>query len=222
MCPPDLLPELWSKAGVLPLLPQNICLLMLDLFAEGSWGLSSGKPVNGWPLVAVWVFEAITILAAAFNVAARQIANKPFCEKCQEWIAGQSPHLYSGAGHERVWSDVQHGAFEGLALTPRATGQEATYMRLTLNVCEGCEESNYLTITACRNTVDSKGNYKLEEKDLVTNLILQPAQAEIVEAANLIAPSPDGVLPDVAAEMIAAELSPSGAPASPPEPQLAS
>jgi hypothetical protein len=223
-CPPDRLPELWSKAGLLPLLPQNIYLLMQDLFAEGSWSLTSGSPVRGWPLFALWVFEAITILASAFHFATSQIANQPFCEKCQEWIAGKSPHLYTGAGHERVWSDVQHGAFESLALTPRATGQEPTYMRLTLNVCEGCHENNYLTITACRNTIDPKGNHKLEVTNLVTNLILQPAQAEIVVAANLIAPDSDGTLPDVAAQMVAAELRP-GVPAeanSSSEPQLTS
>src|SRR5437868_1816146 len=85
-------------------------------------------------------------------------SRRPCCERCQEWVGGLSPHFYVGDGTEPVWSEVQAGVFETLALTPRANGTEPTYVRLTLRVCDGCSESNYLTITACRRYVDDKGH----------------------------------------------------------------
>jgi hypothetical protein len=196
MCAPTELSRLWENAGLAPFLPHHIVVLMFDLFAEGSWGFSENQMVCGWPLVFLWFAEAATIFGLAIATAVGQIKDVPFCEKCQEWIAGRAPHLYVGDGTELVWKDVQKGTFEPLALTPRANGDEPTYVRLTLAICEGCSENCYLTITACQNTVDSKGNPKLVQNDLVTNLILEPAQADIVQAANWIAPAPDGSAPD--------------------------
>lgn len=188
MTPVTDLQQLWADAGFLPLRPNNLVALMQHLFAEGSWGLSGNSTVHGWPLVALWIIEAGIIFGAATATAANHIVKRPFCENCQVWIEGQQPHYYVGDGSEPVWNEVQQGAFESLALTPRAGGNEPTYVRLTLSVCEGCSTSNYLTITTCKSTTDNKGNPKLEENDVVTHLILQPAQVEIVQAASLIAP----------------------------------
>jgi hypothetical protein len=188
MYPTSELPQLWAKAGLKPFLPQSILLLMVELFDKGSWGLSANTTVHGWPLVALWLVEVALIVSAAIGAATRSIAERPFCERCQEWITGHSPHVYVGEGCEPVWTEVQNGTLETLALTPRATGDEPTYVRLTLQVCEGCSDSNYLTITACQKTIDSKGNPGLEERDLVTNLHVSATQVEIIQAANLIAP----------------------------------
>lgn len=188
MCPTGELPNLWNQAGLETFLPHQIVGAMFALFAEGSWGLTEGSMVKGWPLVALWLLEAGLIIGLALMTATKQIADSPFCEQCQRWVAGQQPHYYVGDGSEPVWNDVMHGTFETLAQTPRAAGNEPTYVRLSLGCCEGCSESNFVTITACKNTTDAKGNPKLEENGLVTNLILQPTQVEIIQAANLIAP----------------------------------
>ena len=195
MMPAVELPRLWQRNGLATFLPQNVLFVMLALFDKGSWGLTAGQTVHGWPLVALWLAEAGIILFVALKVAVGQIAGRPFCEKCQEWVATRSPHLYVGDGHEAVWSEVQHGTFENLAMTPRANGDEPTYVRLKLSVCDSCQESNYLTIEACRHFVDAKGNPKLEVRNVVGNLILQAVQVEIVEAANSIAPDVGNSLP---------------------------
>ena len=195
MSPVGDLPRLWNDSGLSTFLPHYVAAVMIALFEKGSWGLAAGTMVHGWPLVALWITEAGVILWLATTVAAKQIATRPFCEKCQEWISGRTPHFYVGEGQEPVWSEVQHGAFENLAMTPRANGDEPSYVKLTLCVCDGCDEGNYLTITACKNTVDARGNPKLEEKNIVTNLILQPAQVEIIQAANWIAPEAGSTLP---------------------------
>src|SRR5688572_27394875 len=62
ICPPELLPELWDEAGLQTFLPHEIGGLMLDLFADGSWGLSEGVMVKGWVLVALWFTEAAAIV----------------------------------------------------------------------------------------------------------------------------------------------------------------
>ncbi len=189
LCPPELLPQLWNEAGLETFLPHEIAGLMVDLFAEGSWGLSDGAMVKGWMLVLLWLIEAGSIVGLAAVTAHSQIANRPFCEPCGEWVTGEAPHLYVGEGTEPVWTEVQAGSFDTLADTLRATGSEPTYVRLKLHACETCEDSNYLTITRCENTVDNKGNPKLVEKDLITNLAVTRTQVEIIRAASTIAPS---------------------------------
>jgi hypothetical protein len=189
MCPTLELPLLWNQVGLLSFLPQNIVIVMLDLFAEGSWGMTADSTVHGWPLVVLWLVEAGLITSIAIGTAVKQIADVPFCEACQRWVSSHSPHFYAGNGSESVWDEVKHGTFETLALTPRAATTEPTYVRLALATCDGCSDSNFLTITACRNTIDGKGNPRLEETNLVTNLILESVQVDIIQAANIIAPA---------------------------------
>jgi len=188
-CPIGELPALWKQAGLATFNPIHILDLMLALFEEGSWGLTDNSAVTGWPLVGLWITEAALIVGLAMITAHTQIANRPFCEACQDWITGETPHLYTGEGSEPVWAEVQAGSFDTLADTPRATGNEPTYVRLKLHVCDTCEASNYLTITRCANTTDAKGNPKTEEKDLITNLAIDRTQVELIRAASMIAPT---------------------------------
>jgi hypothetical protein len=189
----------WKQHGVLPFLPHHVLGMMLTLFRDGSWGLHQGSTVHGWPLVALWLIEAGIVIAAATIVAAKQIAERPFCEPCDEWVPGCSPHCYVGNGYEAVWSQVQRGTFENLANTPRADGSEPTYVKLTLHVCESCHESNYLSITACENRTNSKGHRYVVQRKLATNVALTAPQVEIVLAAYEIAPAIGTRLPLAAA-----------------------
>jgi hypothetical protein len=188
MAPVSELGAFWKEYGLGTFLPHAIVGLMIQLFQEGSWGLQAGQMVTGWTLVVLWLIEGGLIIGLAATTAYSQIADKPFCEGCNEWISGESPHFYVGDGSEPVWTEVKHGNFDPLADTEQATGSEPTYVRIKLHVCETCTESNYLTITRCENTVDNKGNPKLEEKDLVTNLAVDDTQVELIRTAHLIAP----------------------------------
>jgi hypothetical protein len=188
MTPMGELKQQWQAMGLWTFLPQNVLTVMRGLFNEGSWGLSEGSTVHGWPLVALWIVEAGLIVALAISFAVKQVMDKPFCEPCQDWVGSQTPHLYVGDGCEAVWSEVQHGTFENLALTPRATGMEPSFVRLTLACCERCNQSNFLSIAACQNTTDGKGNARLVERSLATNVVLDATQVEIVQAANWAAP----------------------------------
>ena len=194
MAPLTEIGNVWKEVGLASFLPHNIIGLMLQLFEEGSWGLTAGQMVNGWTLFGLWWIEAGVIIGFAGTTAYAQIAKRPFCEPCGEWITGESPHLYTGDGSEQVWLQIQHGEFDALADTSQATGGEPTYVRLTLHACETCSESNYLTITTCQNTTDAKGNPKLIASDLVTNLAVISTHVDLIRAAHLIAP-PAGMLP---------------------------
>jgi hypothetical protein len=189
LCAPEELGALWGSAGLATFLPWEIASLMLDLYSEGSWGLSEGAMVTGPMLVMLWLLEAGLIIGMAATTAHSQMSGRPFCEGCQEWITGHTPHFYVGDGRESVWTEVQAGNFDPLADTPRATGSEPTYVRLKLHVCDSCDASNYLTITRCENTMDNKGNPKLVETDLVTNLALEAAHVDLIRAAATIAPT---------------------------------
>ncbi|MCI0359095.1 MAG: hypothetical protein L0211_11505 [Planctomycetaceae bacterium] len=188
LAPAAEIPEYWKEAGLSTYLPHAIVAMMAHLYQEGSWGLTAGQMVKGWPLVMLWLVEAGVIVGLAATTAFAQIANKPFCEACNEWITGETPHFYQGNGSEPVWTEVQNGNFDPLADTEQATGGEPIYMRIKLHVCETCTQSNYLTITRCENTIDDKGNPKLVENDIVTNLDVDDTQVELIRTAHLIAP----------------------------------
>ncbi len=188
LCSAADLPQFFAVAGLKPLLPHNVVGVMIELFDHGSWSLDGGAAVHGWPLVGLWIAEAAVIMTAAYCTATAQIAKVPFCENCQEWISSRAPHLYVGNGNEAVWSEIQRGNFDNLAQTPHASGAEDNFMKLTLNVCAGCSDSNYLTITKCRRRRNSKGQEWIEQTDVVTNGIVTATQSEIIEAANTIAP----------------------------------
>ncbi len=189
MCPIGELPSMWNDVGLATLLPHNILALMGELYENGSWGLSENNTVTGWTLVVLWAIESGTIVFIALAVACSQVAELPFCETCQAWITGEAPHLYVGNGSEPVWSEVLTGNFDTLADTPRATGNEPTYVRVNLHACDSCEGSNYLSITRCETTTDNQGNHRTVESQLVTNLVIDSTQVEILRAANLIAPT---------------------------------
>jgi hypothetical protein len=190
LVPGNVVADVWSEMGLASFLPHNILGLMFDLFQEGSWGLSGGAMVKGWMLVCLWIIEAGMIIGLAGKVAHMQLADRPFCEACNEWITGETPHVYQGDGSEPVWTEVQNGNFDPLADTEQAFGTEHTFVRLKLHVCETCTESNYLTITRCEHTVDHKGNERLVETNLVTNLAVDETQVELIRTARLIAPVP--------------------------------
>jgi hypothetical protein len=188
------LDDCWKEVGLQSFLPHSIIGLMTLLFQEGSWGLAAGAMVKGWPLFALWLLEAGLIVGLAATTAHAQIADKPFCEACHDWITSETPHLYQGDGSEPVWTAVQSGDFDSLADTEQATGSEPTHIRIKLHACETCTESNYLTITRCEKYFDSHGDPKLKEQDIVTNLAVDDTQVELIRTAHLLAPIP-GMLP---------------------------
>ncbi|HZN35415.1 MAG TPA: hypothetical protein VFB80_16415 [Pirellulaceae bacterium] len=190
LVPSSELKQFWNDVGLFPFLPHNIAALMGKLYSVGSWGMTANAPVHGLPLVALWVIEAGIIGAMAIAMSVGQILELPFCEPCDEWVVARAePHLFAGQGYEAAWSDVKHGAFESLAQTPRASGDETHYVRVTVSTCPKCDASNYLSVVACENRVNPKGGrYKVEQK-LATNIPLTAAQVEIVDAAAFIAPA---------------------------------
>lgn len=190
----------WRKLGLLPYLPHNIVSLAIELYRTGSWGMSANSTVHGPPLAALWLIEAGLIGAVAIAAAVHQIADVPFCEQCEEWTTRREPLLFAGNGYGKVWSDVQHGVFEELAQTPRASGDETTYVRLTVSDCPKCDESNYLSIVACENRVNSKGQRYVAERKIALNVPLTAPEVEIVGAAAMIAPA-IGTPPDFASAM---------------------
>jgi len=179
----------WRKLGLSPYLPHNIVSLAIELYRTGSWGMSANTTVHGPPLVAMWLIEAGLIGAVAIAAAVHQIADVPFCEKCEEWVTRREPLLFAGNGYGKVWSDVQHGVFESLAQTPRAAGNETTYVRVTVSDCPKCDESNFLSVVACENRVNSKGQRYVVERKIALNVPLTATQVEIVAAAATIAPA---------------------------------
>lgn len=162
--------------------PRTIAAIVEFLFENGSWGLNqNGGAVTGIPLAIVWLVEAGIVLVAASKVAIGQIAQLPFCEACAAWtVPEKSVRVLSADGTEPPWSRVLDGQLIALNEFPVATGDESATVHLDLASCPSCEQSHFLTARQVTATADAKGNVKITEKPLATNLIIPPLEAQFV------------------------------------------
>lgn len=164
------------------------------LFEEGSWSLRGGDNVTGWFLVAFWVIE-FGILGYVSYLTAIANIDQPFCEMCNEWTETEKGvALYQATGQEAEWDHVRRGEFHALLQVPLLSASLNEYIRMDVNACPKCPNSNFLCIQQVKITVDKDGDEKSTESPLIANLTLtgeQLAQVRILveQAADAAAES---------------------------------
>jgi hypothetical protein len=164
--------------------PRALASFAAWLFQNGSWGLSEGSPVTGWPLVAVWIIEAGATLFISVS-ASRLGADRPFCESCNEWTDQHAGVARLAANAtEPAWQEVLAGDLPALAAFEPAHPADSVYVRLDVARCPRCEQSRFLTINSIATTTDSKGNTSENVQPLIANAILTPMQFAVVEACG--------------------------------------
>jgi hypothetical protein len=146
------------------------------LFEEGSWGFRNGDNVTGWFLVAFWVVE-FGILAYFSYLAAVANIDQPFCELCNEWTETEKGvALYQATGQEPEWDQVRLGEFHALMKVPLLSASLSDYIRMDVNACPKCPNSNFLSIQQVKTTVDKDGDESTKETPLIANMTLTGEQ----------------------------------------------
>ena len=158
-----------------------------DLFDNGSFTMKRKQKAKGWLLVVVWIVEGLAVTGIVVAMA-REDANRPFCETCQEWTKSERGLMRLAAdGQEPAWQEVLAGDLPALAVFERALSTTSPQVRLDLARCPKCEHSNFVSLTAVTITKDKKGNDKTTERSLIVNgAITDPEAVFLAEFAKQI------------------------------------
>lgn len=164
-----------------PFLLEGIALVN----EEGTWGIgSSGSAVSGAFLTVVWIAEAILFFGGAV-VGAMAAAPSAYCERCATWCVPRDGVRRFGADSDgALAARLDGGDLAVLADAPPPEPDAPRWAQLDLEVCEGCGQTNTLTLKAVELKTDAKGNTSEKSDVLVDRLLLTPEQAQWVLAGS--------------------------------------
>lgn len=178
---------IWAASGRedVVVLPTQIAAVMQIVYEQGAWSMgSSGEPVKGVFLGAIWVAEAAVVLGAPFKVVWR-IRDEPYCETTGAWVnevsvIGPFTPIEEPDGWRRA---LEAGEFAKLgALRPLGgeLGDGGVFAQIKLRHAGAPESLHVLTIANVTVHVDKEGKVKLKEKPVVRDMIIDHESHELI------------------------------------------
>lgn len=188
--------------------PQVIYRLGEHLFQVGSWGFGQWI-ATGWVLVGFWVAEIALITWLSYIAAVANI-DQPFCEHCNVWTeTSKGLALFHATGAEPEWDNLRRGDVTAVGRVPQLSSKVNDYVRLDVNACPKCEQSNFLTLQTVKVEYDQEGENKTTtEKPFITNLTLTSEQ--MTQLREILDQALDAAAQNMAEadEIIEAEIDP--------------
>ncbi|WP_254513162.1 hypothetical protein [Anatilimnocola floriformis] len=164
------------QLGLQVFMPRAVIMFAGYLFENGSWGLKNGDPVTSWFLVAFWVVEFGVLAYFSYIMAVANI-DQPFCEQCNEWTETEKGvALYHATGLEPEWDKIRLGEFQSLVQLPLLSASLSEYVRMDVNACPKCTNSNFLSIQKVKTAIDKDGDESTKESALIANMTLSGDQ----------------------------------------------
>ena len=186
--------------------PRALWVYMQIFYENGFWGMSDGAPVSGIFLGIVWLAEAGMILFCSAKIPATILADKPFCETCNQWATIESDvqRLVAGPEQQGALNRLLTGDLQALAQLERTPGDSGPYLRLDLATCGLCADTNFLSVQAVTPTVDNNGNPTTAVQPLLKHLVIREEDIELVRQAGRepAPPSPTSEQAEKAAELV--------------------
>ncbi len=179
-----------------PYRPDFLWNYIQVFYQHGFWNLNPGhganqnaQPVNGIVLAIVWTIEAGLIMGTAGFTAWKRMGTFTYCEQCQRWARSRANvQRLSLAASPSSLMQLAGGDLTPLESVPRAKPGEPHYLRLDLTCCDGCQESNYLSIHRITTTRDKKGKVQTQTALLVDRLAIDAADVSRVREAGFVKP----------------------------------
>ena len=122
--------------------------------------------------VAVWMAEALIIVGCATGIAYHFTSDQPFCEACDQWTKCEKG-IARLAIHETGYfalTELAQGKLAALSEFEPAEPEQYPHLRIDLNSCPQCNESNYVTIQRVELTTDRNGNPAAQAKPVLQNV----------------------------------------------------
>jgi hypothetical protein len=166
--------------GLLAFDPLVIIEFGKVLFEKGSWGLFGAQAVTGWFLVAFWIAEIGCLGWFSYSVALAEI-DQPFCETCNQWTETEKGvAMFNATGSEPEWDNLKMGDYSALTRLPMLATSLPNYVRVDVEHCPQCGNSNFLNIYKVQVKVDDEGD---EQLTLVRELVDRAAEEAAAKAA---------------------------------------
>jgi hypothetical protein len=179
--------------------PREIISFAEHLFQFGSWGIFGAQAVTGWFLVAFWLGEIGCLGWFSYMVALAEV-DQPFCEICNQWTETEKGvAMFNATGSEPEWDNLKLGDYSALTRLPMLASSQPNYVRVDVEHCPQCGNSNFLNIYTVQVKVDDEGAETTTETKIISNVILSQDQLTLVRE-----------LVDRAAEEAAAKLAAEG------------
>ena len=179
--------EAMMQLGIAWLFDPRVLWAYMQIFYEnGFWGMSDGNPVSGIFLGIVWLVEAGIILFVAAKIPATMLADKPYCETCNQWATIESDvqRLVATPEQQGALNRLLTGDLQSLSQLDRTPGDGGPYIRLDLATCGLCSDTNFLSVQAVTPTVDNNGNPTTAVQPLLKHLVIREEDIELVRQAG--------------------------------------
>lgn len=191
--------------------PAALVYAMGSILEVGTWSwLPGGDPVNGWPLLVVWVVEAAIVLGGASVGARAAVVPRVYCAVCDSWCEDRTALLTLGEEVDvsALVEEIGSHEFDRLRDARRADRAEPVSYQVDLEVCPGCGATNTLSLSKVTQRGDA-----VTVETVLAGLLLSQREARWLEE---LGSSPSSVRPSPFSTS-----APSGAPSSPRAPRIA-
>lgn len=157
------------------LFPGALIESVASVYELGTWGIgSSGDAVTGIFLGVIWLAEAAIFFGAGLFGGAMLVGSGTYCSRCKAWCkelpATQLQADMSGDLANQV--DRQNWA---VLLRPAPPAGSSTWHEAHIHQCEGCGETNTVTLKDITVSHDKKGNEQKNEKVTVDRVYIKGA-----------------------------------------------
>lgn len=172
--------------------PAEIWQYVLAFNEQGAWtiGRNAQQNVTGIFLWIVWFAEAAVIIGAASFMPYFLMSESVFCETCDVWAKNEEGVRKLALDRaDEVTARVLAGDVAALRDIPMATDDKQC-VRLDLQYCEHCGESNYLSVSRLVTTKNKKGEESTETTELLKHLRIAAADVPHVREAGSPPASP--------------------------------
>ena len=187
--------------------PNVLAAYVRYFYDHGLWTINfahgannpNGGPVSGIPLAAIWLAEAGMIIGTAAYSSWKAMIDLVYCERCEKWVKQtKDVRRLRLAMTPADLAQIAQGDLRPLSTLPRANKQEPNFLRLDLENCEKCSESNFLTISRVMTVIDKKGKKRQQLTSQLRALainaddvaLVREAGVEVVPPAFQVAPAP--------------------------------
>lgn len=157
------------------LLPGNLIESVGSVYEVGTWGIgSSGDAVSGIFLGIIWLSEALLFFGTGLFGGAMLIGSGTYCSRCKAWCTEMPATRLQAdpTGDLAQQVDRQNWA---VLLRPAPTDGSSMWHEAHIHRCEGCGETNTVTLKDITVSHDKKGNEQRNDKVVVDRVYITGA-----------------------------------------------
>jgi hypothetical protein len=151
----------------------------LRINGVGTFTLNN-RPVDGIELWAFWILEAVSLIGATVAIPVLLLRDAAYCEHCGSWCKKTKEIVrVQHFDEDLVREHMEQKDFEYLVRLGPAVKTTPIHLRVDLQSCPGCPNTNLLTVNRIKISYHN-GNPIESARKVVDRLWLDAAQAEAV------------------------------------------